>query len=374
MMADYKTILPGDPGPGFFARTAQNPRFAFDTAAGRFMVLCLFGSAGSPHGRTALDLTARRRDLFNDDRIALFGVSVDPDDEALERVADSIPGIRIFWDFDGAVSRLYGALPADGEAGVAVEYRPAWIVLDPTMRVAATFPIREDGSEQPALEGFLDRLPAPELHAGVPLMAPVLYLPNVFEPHLCASLIAAYRTHGGEESGFMRQIDGKTVGIKDHSHKHRRDYTITEPDLIKATQARVLRRIVPEIQKVHQFKVTRMERYIVACYDAENRSHFRRHRDNTTTGTAHRRFAVSINLNSDFDGGEISFPEYGPRRFKPPPGAAVVFSCSLLHEVSPMTKGERFVFLPFLYDDEAARIREANNPTLAEELGTYSAG
>jgi predicted 2-oxoglutarate/Fe(II)-dependent dioxygenase YbiX len=122
---------------------------------------------------------------------------------------------------------------------------------------------------------------------------------------------------------------------------------------------------------VHQFQVTRMERYIVSCYAAEDGGHFRAHRDNTTKGTAHRRFAVSINLNGDFDGGEVSFPEYGPRSFKAPPGGAVVFSCSLLHAVSQVTRGRRYAFLPFLYDDQAARIREENNRFLDEKVGAY---
>jgi predicted 2-oxoglutarate/Fe(II)-dependent dioxygenase YbiX len=104
--------------------------------------------------------------------------------------------------------------------------------------------------------------------------------------------------------------------------------------LQEALQGRIGRRVVPEILKVHQFNVTRMERYIVACYRAEDEGHFMAHRDNTTKGTAHRRFAVSINLNYEFEGGELSFPEYGPRSLKPPPGGAVVFSCSLLHAVS----------------------------------------
>jgi len=115
---------------------------------------------------------------------------------------------------------------------------------------------------------------------------------------------------------------------------------------------------VPEIAKVPQFKVTRMERYVVSCYATEEGGHFSAHRDNTTKGTAHRRFAVSVNLNDDFEGGEVSFPEYGPRSFQAPPGGAVVFSCSLLHKVSKVTKGRRFVVLPFLYDDTAASIRE----------------
>src|SRR5262245_22736140 len=117
-----------------------------------------------------------------------------------------------------------------------------------------------------------------------------------------------------------------------------------------------------------------MERYIVGCYSAEDRGHFRAHRDNTTKGTAHRRFAVSINLNAEFEGGEINFPEYGPRSFKPPPGGAVVFSCSLLHAVSRVTSGRRYAFLPFLYDDAAARIREQSNAYLGEGVGAYRSG
>lgn len=116
-----------------------------------------------------------------------------------------------------------------------------------------------------------------------------------------------------------------------------------------------------------------MERYIVACYDSAAGGHFRAHRDNTTKGTAHRRFAVSINLNAeDFEGGDLCFPEFGDRLYRPPTGGAVVFSCSLLHEARPVTSGRRFAFLPLLYDDAAAAIREQNNVYLAENVGACS--
>jgi hypothetical protein len=100
----------------------------------------------------------------------------------------------------------------------------------------------------------------------------------------------------------MREIEGKTVMVRDPSHKKRKDFIIDDPDVIKATQNRISRRVVPEITKIHHFKVTRMERYIVSCYAAEDGGHFRAHRDNTTKGTAHHRFVVSINLNQDFEG------------------------------------------------------------------------
>ncbi len=239
------------------------------------------------------------------------------------------------------------------------------------MRIMALFPFASDGSDRTALFSYLDRLPPPAAFVGFEVQAPVLILPNVFEPEFCAKLIGLYEQNGGEESGFMREVDGKTVLLTNAAHKRRKDYIIQDPELIRQTQARVLRRIVPEILKVHQFKATRMERYIVSCYAAEDGGHFRAHRDNTTKGTAHRRFAVSINLNDDFEGGRISFPEYGPRGFKMPAGGAVVFSCSLLHAVSKITSGRRYAFLPFLYDDEAAKIREANNAHLGEGVGAY---
>ena len=113
--------------------------------------------------------------------------------------------------------------------------------------------------------------------------------------------------------------------------------------------------MAPEIAEGLPVRATRIERYIVACYDAEDGGYFRPHRDNTTKGTAHRRFAVSINLNAEeFEGGDLRFPEFGPRTYRPPTGGAVVFSCSLLHEATPVTRGTRYAFLPFLYDEAGA--------------------
>lgn len=136
-----------------------------------------------------------------------------------------------------------------------------------------------------------------------------------------------------------------------------------------------MRNLIPEIRKAFNFHPTRMERYIVACYDAERGGHFKPHRDNTSGGTAHRRFAVSINLNADaFDGGDIRFPEYGSRTYRPPTGGAVVFSCSLLHQVTRVTAGRRYAFLPFLYDEAAAALRERNNALLGDNVEPYSPG
>jgi peroxiredoxin/predicted 2-oxoglutarate/Fe(II)-dependent dioxygenase YbiX len=375
LQIDATTFLtPGDPAPSFIQRSVANPRYAFASAAGRYLVLCFFGSAADNHAQAALKAAYGRPDIFNDDRACFFGVSIDPEDEANGRVKNRMPGYRHFWDFDLLASRLYGVATRDASHATGpVKLARQWVVIDPTMRVLAAIPFRQDRGDLDEVMALLDSLPPPERFAGVEIMAPVLFLPRVFEPELCQHLIGLYEAQGGEESGFMREIGGKTMGITDPDFKRRKDYNIDDRDLISALQARFLRRVVPEIAKVHQFKATRMERYIVSCYAAEDGGHFSAHRDNTTKGTAHRRFAVSVNLNDDFEGGEVSFPEYGPRSFKAPPGGAVVFSCSLLHKVSKVTNGRRFAFLPFLYDDAAARLREENARYIGETGSTYRA-
>jgi len=317
-----------------------------------------------------LRIIEEHRQLFDDGHLAFFGISIDPEDEREARVQASLPGVRFFWDFDGLISRLYGVLPVD-QSEASATFQRLWLVLDPMLRVRARFQAKPDGSERHEVAEYLRALPAVDAFLGFPIQAPVIVLPDVFEPDLCRRLVDLYETHGGEDSGFMREVGGKTTGIVDYGHKRRSDYTIEDEDLKILLRQNVGRKVVPEISKAHHFQATRMERYIVACYDGETGGHFRAHRDNTTKGTAHRKFALSIALNDDYSGGELSFPEYGSRSFKIPIGGAVIFSCSLLHAVSPVTQGRRYVFLPFLYDDAAAALREANNQYLDGDVGEY---
>ncbi|MBV1795985.1 2OG-Fe(II) oxygenase [Siccirubricoccus sp. G192] len=352
---------PGDPAPWFFAPTAANPRFNFASVAGRYVLLAFLGPATNPASAQAVRALreARAEGVFNDLNASAFAISMDPADAAEGGPRDQIPGLRVFLDRDGAVSERYGVLQREAKP---LLYRPAAFLLDPLLRVIASAPL----AQLPELIGLLRRLPPAGEHAGQEVPAPVLVLPRVLEPALCQALIDGYEANGGAESGFMVERDGRTIGALNPAHKRRRDADIEDPELQAALRARIARRIAPEMRKAFQFDPTRIERYIVACYDSAEGGHFRAHRDNTTPGTAHRRFAVTINLNDGFEGGELWFPEFGPRRYRPPPGGAVVFSCSLLHEATPVRAGRRYATLPFLYDDAAARLREANQGSLVE--------
>lgn len=321
----------GQPVPWFSAATPSNPEFMFDSAAGRYVLLLFLPDAADARTAALRALAANQRH-FDDVRASCFVVFRD---RAFGAGLADMRGLR--WMFDnGAVTQRYGP-------------EPHWLLLDPALRVLASAP-----ADQPeAIFARLDALPPPGEHAGVPLHAPVLIAPRIFEPELCAALVDLHDADGGRFTGVMRDRGDRTVAVMDELKK-RRDILVDTPDLRDAVEARLRRRLFPVIRQALSFSVTRIERYLVSCYDAADGGVFRPHRDNTTHGTAHRRFACSINLNEDFDGGDLRFAEYGPATYRPPVGGAVVFSCALMHEALPVTRGRRYAFLPFLFDEAGA--------------------
>jgi len=353
----------GEAAPWFTCAVLEgSDTYVFDCAAGRPVLMLFFGTAANEQVQAALAAVQERRALFDDDNAAFFGITVDPADVAEKRIRRQLPGIRFFLDYNLSVSRLYGAAEPPSDA-----YRAHWLLLDRTFRVRGRFPLPESKAALDALAHLSVAPPMPD-------WAPVLAVPDVFEPALCRQLIDLYEADGGEESGFMRDVGGITKLLVDPGHKVRRDYLVEEPALAREINLRLIHRLLPMVKRAFQFSATRVERLLVGCYEAETGGHFRAHRDDTSKGTAHRRFAVTINLNAgDYDGGDLMFPEYGPRTYRAPTGGAIVFSCSLLHQAMPVTRGRRFAFLPFLYDDSGAKLREENTRFLEGDLANYRA-
>lgn len=328
-------------------------------------MMLFLGSGGHDATRSALDLLAFNRALFDDDRACFFGVTADPKDAETNRISQDIPGIRWFLDYDRQISSAFGAVAVSNSL---TSYTPHWLLLDPMLRVRRRAAL-SDGNKVMA-----------ELHQLVAInteqpTAPVLIVPDIFPSDLCRSLISLYEANGGEPSGFMQEVDGITTVVHDHRHKRRGDYIIADAQVISALNSRLSTALLPMMHRAFQFTPTRIERWMVACYDAQEGGHFRPHRDNRTAGTAHRKFACTINLNADdYEGGDLSFPEFGKRTYRAPTGGAVAFSCSLLHEAQPVTRGRRYAFLPFFYDEEGARLRERNLPNVEPDLRSYRSG
>ena len=350
----------GDCAPWFEGASSMHPKASIATLGGRYVVLSFFGSAAQPSSRQILADLSQNMHHFMQRGAFFCGVTIVPEDPI--QLAAPPQGVIYFWDIDRAISRLYGAI-AEGSSN----YLQHTLILDPGLRVAAVLGLSDDGRDHIAqILKVLDQLPP---LGSISRFAPVLAIPGVFEPPLCRTLIDTYHRCATAELGMLAEKQGQAVHVHDHNFKRRTDGTITDRSLISLIQTRLRQRVFPEIRKCFQFHVTHIERYLVGCYDATTGGHFRPHRDDTTPGSAHRRFAISINLNTEeFEGGLLRFPEYGATTYRAPTGGAVVFSCSLMHEVLPVTRGRRFAFLPFVFDDAAARILEANQqPQLPEE-------
>lgn len=241
------------------------------------------------------------------------------------------------------------ALFAQGGAvsfGQGMGLRQRSIVLDSNQRVASTFDTRVLAATTEAIGGLAESVCA---NAGSDLllntaMAPVLILPRVFEPDFCTQLIRLWGKGDHKDGGVSSRYGNVNV----EELKRTEDYTIVEPMMQKAVSDRLAYRIGPELTKVFAFdRQFTFDAHVVLSYSAEGEHFFGAHRDNGAPTTADRAFAVSLNLNDDFEGGELVFPEYAGVRVSPPAGAAAVFSCSLLHKVGPVTRGRRYVLTTF---------------------------
>lgn len=347
-----RPLLYGEPLPLLHAASNRNPRFALGMLGGRFTLICAIRDLETEAAKAALSAAG---DYRSDEQARICAVFTAGQSNAQ---LEALSANRLVLG-DAKVAeacRLFDPRWPEGR----------WLLLDPALRVVGVWPL-----DQASIAlSTLDAAPAPHQHAGA---APVLIAPHVFEPDFCTRLITYYRDRGGMASGITQQdLDGRTFVARDDNFKRRSDCLVEDTALRDAIMQRIYWRLAPMIERAFMWRPTRMERYLVARYAAEGGGFFKPHRDNTTHGTAHRRFAVTINLNAnEYEGGDLRFPEFGSRTYRAPTGGAVVFACALLHEATPVTKGERFAFLPFLYDDNAARVREANSKYLDESLPAY---
>ena len=153
------------------------------------------------------------------------------------------------------------------------------------------------------------------------------------------------------ETGVEASADGSRNETLDRRIKRRRDHVISDKVLLSHLTSTIGRRVIPEVAKAFAYRVNRFEGFKIVCYDGDSGGFFRPHRDNLSPSTSNRRFALSLNLNDEYQGGELRFPEYGPDFYRPPAGAAAIFSCSHLHEALEVTNGMRFAVLSFILGD-----------------------
>lgn len=236
----------------------------------------------------------------------------------------------------------------------AVGHAAVTLLLDGNLRAVGLF----DGggaARWPAIAAALAAAAAPEPEAPLGVQAPVLVLPRVLSAEDCARIIQVWHrpvrqweAEGHETSGFHEAKGDFKVLNKDYGTVVQ--MVVRDAAVQRYLDAKLQRRVMPEIFKAFQTKVSRREDYRIACYDAARSGSLGAHRDNPTPQTRHRRFTMTVALNGGaFEGGALRFAEYSRRGYRVPTGTAIVWSCSLLHEVLPVTSGRRFILGTHLF-------------------------
>lgn len=347
-----RPLTRGDRAPNFFLPDQRDIVISLhDKVKGGPIVTAFLPILQDADGRAELDALVAQARAFADAGVHVFVVTGETV-AALAEPADRLGGeAHVVSDADGRVAEEFGV------RGLRTAY-----VLDPNARVKKRFAAGDTPLAQRALSyvGETD-WPAPRMPGMHP---PVLLIPDVFDREFCAYLIAQYEERGHEESGTFRMIEGQMVHAPNYGTKRRSDHHVSDKDLLQPIHDLIARRVLPEMARAFQTRISWVEEFKIVCYDAEPGGYFHIHRDNTTPQTAHRRFAMTLNLNAeDHEGGLLRFPEYGNAQYKPDTGMAVVFSCNLMHEATPVTAGKRYVLLSFMSDEagkqQFARYREA---------------
>ena len=249
----------GDPAPWLVLPSDLGAGFPLASLGGRRIALVFVGSLQWPSALGVVDgLLARAKQRLDPFRQGFVVVTSDRNDFAAKIPGDQVAA-RYLFDFDGKLASLFGVI-----AGEALQ--PTTFILDPHLRVERILPVVRPGTHAVEVIDALAIVPALAASAPAAEQAPVLMLRNIFEPELCKALVAGYEGHGGEDSLFMVERNGRTVYERNHQKKRRSDWVIDNPDLQEQCRSSVVRRIVPEIHKAYQFRATRIERYLVGRY------------------------------------------------------------------------------------------------------------
>jgi predicted 2-oxoglutarate/Fe(II)-dependent dioxygenase YbiX len=326
----------GDKSPAVFGATAAGRFYSLDAQAGRPAILVALGG----QAEAAKALYARLQPAQG----ALLQAGVDlvplaPTDAAFAMAFAASPEAR---------DHIVYVAQAEGLERLAIDGAPGAVFIDRHGRIVGLKGL-DASADLAAWAGELAPAIASDPPRSCSSPAPVLMIPNIAPPALCRALIAHFEASPHVPGVMAAYADGAGKAKLDEGQKRRRDFELTADCPLYGEVVQVLgARCAPEIKRAFQVDIVAADRILIARYD-ETGGYFTRHRDDAAPHVAFREFAVSLNLNTDeYEGGDLLFPEYSDDRYRPPAGAAAVFSASLLHEAQAVTRGQRYVLLTFL--------------------------
>ena len=355
-IADY--IQPLSVGMPAFAFTAldelgRSLNLDEDYLSGKHLVLVFLNTDDNSKNAEALRNFAEGRQAFEDANMAIVAIAATNKKDSnfiLKRESGFMWPIAN--DPSGAVFASYGLHKLHGTGLRMVHVTPhrqvknwydAPINIDQTLK---------------EITDMANSLSASEDSRWSACHAPVLHIPNVFSEQECAQLIQSFNT---EEGYYIRppragEVAGNfKVPVYEHNRQDRVDQLVKDKATLAFIDQRIAQRVYPVIQKAFAYTVTRREEFHLARYVGAREGLHMGHRDVTANSMTHRRFAFSLTLNSNYEGGKLVFNEYSPHGYQPAAGSALIFSSLLLHEVMEITQGTRYCLITNLFNDDSLK-------------------
>ena len=285
--------------------------------AGYFSLLAFTGNSALPECVLAQKAIAAAAALFDHKRARLAIVTQDSDPNspstAIRAIAQQVE------DPEFIAAAAFGAI-SPAENGTA-NFRPRWVILSPALRIVRIIPLRQ---ADVAIETFSKLLSRPEEIASH--FPPALEQTDVLEPEFCDSLLSECKRvaispgRHGQEFGPM-------------SDKQTRDQVAMSLE----------RRVLPALGAFFNCSPRKIEHltFVKRSRCQQTERDLLRIRDRMSIKVA-KAFGVLVPLDDlSYSGGNIIFPEFSPRELAIKKGSALVYSCNLLRETSPVAIDSR---------------------------------
>ena len=130
------------------------------------------------------------------------------------------------------------------------------------------------------------------------------------------------------------------------SNKDYRDVDVYYIEAEEEELYKILQSVAIKVNEYFKYQIDGIEKAQVMKYTAPSNG-YHWHIDIGAEGiSVNRKIGVSILLNEDYEGGELSFRTgEETRTVKPDTGEVVAFSSFISHKVNPITKGDRLVLV-----------------------------
>ncbi len=290
-----------------------------------------------------LDANRAKADELNLFRVYIVNCS--PEEATKIKEKYNVPAL-IWTDQSAALFKAFGI-------GNTAKLKPLSVVLGKNLRIKYKF---DDTNAINNLADVLRAAKAIDTEMGEPVVikkqAPVMLVENAISEDL-RQRILKYWQEGRQYKGTIG-VGGKEKVSKG---KIRTDVNIYDKNFLAEIDDALSKTAYHELKKIAAFNVTHREKYKIGRYTAEEQGHYNQHRDTGVPELAFRRYSMSLCLGEEYEGGYLEFTEYDNCRYKLEPRTALLFPSALLHKITPVTSGTRFVMVSFLFGDEEAKIK-----------------